>query len=40
MDEAALKNHLIVVDFMVDLIVVLPCARFEAQRGIVLFLSL
>ena len=40
MDEAALRHRLIVVDFMVELNIVLPCARHMAQSTINLLLSL
>ena len=39
-DEAALRDHLIVVDFMVELSMVLPCTRCRAKSAITLFLSL
>ena len=40
MDEDALRCHLIVVDFAVELSVVLTCARRRVQSAITLFLSL
>ena len=40
MDEDALMFHLIVVDFAVELSVVLTCARRRVQSAITLFLSL